>query len=173
MKPYGYQRMNLRIPMLGYILAVGCPSDSPRIALPNSTIAPRGGALDCHGERCCLALPIPMTPAAGQGRTYLDKYEVTVGRFRRFAATFTGYRDEFPGNLAELRQLLKCDELPTRKTHFLGKRMENAPPHAIPRNPVTDLFPCWLRRGKSHPQSVFVARESSANKQILRMNFCK
>ena len=110
MKPYGYQRMNLRIPMLGYILAVGCHSYSPRIAFPDSTIAPCGGALDCHGESCCLALPIPMTPALRRERTYLDKYEVTVGRFRRFAATFTGYRDEFPGNPAELRQLLKCDE---------------------------------------------------------------
>jgi formylglycine-generating enzyme required for sulfatase activity len=103
--------MNLRIPALGYILAaVSCHSYSPRFAFPDTTAASCAGALDCHGESCCLALPIPMTPAAGQERAYLDKYEVTVGRFRRFAATFTGYRDGFPSSPAELQQLLKCDD---------------------------------------------------------------
>lgn len=102
--------MNLRVPaLLAYVVASGCHADRSHVAFPGPTAASCADGLACQGESCCLALPLPMAPASGQ-RTYLDKYEVTVGRFRRFAATFRGYPDGFPANPAELRQLLKCDE---------------------------------------------------------------
>jgi formylglycine-generating enzyme required for sulfatase activity len=59
------------------------------------------GGLDCSGESCCKSLPVPggsynrnADPAypATVGNFCLDKYEVTVGRFRSFLAAYNAWR---------------------------------------------------------------------------------
>jgi len=75
---------------------VTCAATSPSCSLANGT--------ECQGESCCTSLAIPtenFTLGLGEGQGTaaatitgfsLDKYEVTVGRFRRFLAAYDAWR---------------------------------------------------------------------------------
>lgn len=76
--------------------------EMPMMVFPESPSCAGGAAEDCQGESCCLREPVAtgaelMTVATNvtvQLTEYqLDKFEVTVGRFRAFVDAFDDWRD--------------------------------------------------------------------------------
>jgi formylglycine-generating enzyme len=87
------------------LACAGCGADQPNdSAKPaRASCAARPG-VECQGESCCASLAIPTqsftlggnvespTAAATVSAFSLDKYEVTVGRFRTFIAEYDAWR---------------------------------------------------------------------------------
>lgn len=87
------------------LACAGCGADEPSDSIQPvraSCVALRG--VECQGESCCASLAIPTqsftlggavespTAAATVSAFSLDKYEVTVGRFRTFIAEYDAWR---------------------------------------------------------------------------------
>jgi sulfatase modifying factor 1 len=77
-----------------------CTASSPSVCIPRSSCAGMTGT-ECQGGDCCESLPVPggtfgmREPDALQASVsdfYLDRFEVTVGRFRRFLAAYEAWR---------------------------------------------------------------------------------
>jgi formylglycine-generating enzyme required for sulfatase activity len=87
------------------LTCAGCGADQPS---ENATLArpscPQLGARACQGESCCVSLAVPTqsftlggsvespSAAATVSGYSLDKYEVTVGRFRAFISAYDAWR---------------------------------------------------------------------------------
>jgi len=78
------------------------PPETPMTVFPEAPSCAGGAATDCQGESCCTRSPVataePMTVATNvtvQLSDYqLDKFEVTVGRFRAFVDDFDNWRGD-------------------------------------------------------------------------------